>query len=346
MCSPSRSCRQRSRCRLRAEVAARPLRRSRSRWRRRSRVDAAVGPFDAAVAAPRCRARPSTTRRPSKPRVARDLGRAAVCARSRTARRRRARRRAARRRAGGSSRWRAPRSRRAARARSAPAQLAGDRHRDLDGLALRAARLRPQRAAARAVERRRRSLERHGERARPRPRGLVLRPSAMPRDRPRPRPRPSLAACSASAIDGLRRGAARAKSVSNRNLAVRRGISSVDQLVVAAALGDHDLALGGEVLGDIDQRICASSTSRSRTGPIASMSSRSILAARVDMLEKKNCAHRVGGALERERRACPCRRGASASAPSRIELDQVLEGEHQRLDALGALAVALFQRGR
>ena len=29
-----------------------------------------------------------------------------------------------------------------------------------------------------------------------------------------------------------------------------------------------------------------------------------------------------------------------------IELDQVVEGEHQRLDALGGVAVVLFQRGQ
>ena len=58
----------------------------------------------------------------------------------------------------------------------------------------------------------------------------------------------------------------------------------------ARCLGHHDLALGGEVLGEVDQRICASSTSRRRTGPIASMSSRRILPARSLMLRGRSFA--------------------------------------------------------
>src|SRR5258708_12184143 len=45
-----------------------------------------------------------------------------------------------------------------------------------------------------------------------------------------------------------------AKSSSNRYLAVAFIMLSIDQFVFAAALRDHDFALGRQVLGDVDQQ--------------------------------------------------------------------------------------------
>src|SRR6476469_7995814 len=68
-------------------------------------------------------------------------------------------------------------------------------------------------------------------------------------------------AISASAAAGRRScstkvivGSPAAKFSSNRYLAVAFIRVLIDQLFVAAALGDQDFALGGELLGDIDQQ--------------------------------------------------------------------------------------------
>ena len=75
--------------------------------------------------------------------------------------------------------------------------------------------------------------------------------------------------------------------------------------------------------------ICASSTSRRRTGPIAAMSSRSILAARSDMLLEEQVAQRLRGALEGIGSLSFRRCAAASGSPPGSSLRQILEGEHQ-----------------
>src|SRR5262249_40185123 len=64
----------------------------------------------------------------------------------------------------------------------------------------------------------------------------------------------TFSACSASEIVGLLPRLPAAKSLSNRNFAGDAiVVVSVDQLFVTAVLRDHDLALGGEILGEVDK---------------------------------------------------------------------------------------------
>src|SRR4249919_1104268 len=99
--------------------------------------------------------------------------------------------------------------------------------------------------------------------------------------------------------------------------------------------------LAARSLARLTSSTCASSTSRSRTGPIACMSSTSILAARVDMLPRKNCRTVSVAPLS----AMPSLSLSTLRSSVGVEPHQVVEGEHQRLDALSGLAVGLFQRG-
>ena len=98
-------------------------------------------------------------------------------------------------------------------------------------------------------------------------------------------------------------------------------------------------------LATLTMRICASSTSLRRTGPMASMSSRRILPARSLMLEKKTSRNVSVDALERQRQLVLLDMAQQRLDRTGIELAQILEGEHQGLDAFGAVAAAFFQRG-
>ena len=60
---------------------------------------------------------------------------------------------------------------------------------------------------------------------------------------------------------------------------------------------------------------------------------------------QEELAHRLRGALERDRELVFLDVAHQRLRRARIELDQIVEREHQRLDALGALAIVLFQRG-
>ena len=63
------------------------------------------------------------------------------------------------------------------------------------------------------------------------------------------------------------------------------------------------------------------------------------------MLEK-NISRRLSEApLSASAQRVPFDRPQQGLHPARIELEEVLEHEHQRPDAFGVLAVALFQRG-
>src|SRR3977135_3040347 len=62
------------------------------------------------------------------------------------------------------------------------------------------------------------------------------------------------ASCRAAATEGAASLAAAPKSTSNRYFARAVIQPSIDQFFVATALRDHDLALGGEILGEIDQQ--------------------------------------------------------------------------------------------
>ena len=103
--------------------------------------------------------------------------------------------------------------------------------------------------------------------------------------------------------------------------------------------------LAARSLARLTSSTCASSTSRSRTGPIACMSSTSILAARVDMLLRKNWRTASVAPLSATPSLSLSMWRISVCAEPASSLHQVVEGEHQRLDALGGLAVVLFQRG-
>lgn len=75
---------------------------------------------------------------------------------------------------------------------------------------------------------------------------------------------------------------------------------------------------------------------RRRTGPSAAISSSSILPAREDILPRKK-AHSPVGALQAMLIVSSTLRISVCA--NRVELDQVVEGEHQRLDAFGGLAI-------
>src|SRR5258705_60688 len=83
-----------------------------------------------------------------------------------------------------------------------------------------------------------------------------MSPSDMTTSRPsKPRARAiSSSCCLAAGTAGDLTSAAGRKSTLNRNFGAAPMRSSVHQLFVGAVLRDHDLALGGEVLGEIDQQ--------------------------------------------------------------------------------------------
>ena len=63
------------------------------------------------------------------------------------------------------------------------------------------------------------------------------------------------------------------------------------------------------------------------------------------MLPRKNWRTVLGGALERDAELVLVDVAHQRLRRAGVEPHQVVEGEHQRLDALGGLAVGLFERG-
>src|SRR6185503_18046694 len=160
--------------------------------------------------------------------------------------------------------------------------------------------------------------------------------------------RASAASCTASATTGLV-GAAlpEAKSSSNRNLtgALIGCKTSIDQFFVAAVLRDHDLALGGEVLGEVDQQpLRLVDVAQAHGAERLHVVDQHLGGARRHVAEEE-LPHRVGRALQRHRELVLVDMAHQCLSRAGVELDQVVECEHQRLDALGRLAVLLLQRG-
>src|SRR5215510_7051623 len=156
----------------------------------------------------------------------------------------------------------------------------------------------------------------------------------------------TFSACSASEIVGLLPRPPAAKSLSNRNFAGDDAmmVASVDQLFVTAVLRDHDLALGGEVLGEVDElRLRIVDVAQANRPHGAHVVVEHPGGARRHVAQEE-LAHRLGRSLQRDRElvlvdvAHQCLRRAG------IELHQIVEGEHQVLDALGGLPVLLLER--
>src|SRR5215510_5727062 len=155
----------------------------------------------------------------------------------------------------------------------------------------------------------------------------------------------TFSACSVSEIVGLPPRLPAAKSLSNRNFAGDAiAVASVDQLFVAAVLRDHDLALGGEVLGEVDElRLRIVDVAQTYRPHGAHVVVEHLGGARRHVAQEE-LAHRLGRSLQRDRElvlvdvAHQCLRRAG------IELHQIVEGEHQVLDALGGLPVLLLER--
>src|SRR5215510_1833461 len=153
-----------------------------------------------------------------------------------------------------------------------------------------------------------------------------------------------LSACSASEMVGLR-PRPEAKSLSNRNFAGDAiAVASVDQLFVAAVLRDHDLALGGEVLGEVDElRLRVVDVAQAHWPHGAHVVVEHLGGARRHVAQEE-LTHRLGRALERDRQLVLVDVAHQRLRRAGIELHQIVEGEHQILDALGALAVLLLER--
>src|ERR1700722_7559511 len=155
----------------------------------------------------------------------------------------------------------------------------------------------------------------------------------------------SFIACSASVIEALPglRSVPEAKSTSNRNFAGAPIL--IHQLFFAAALGDDDLALGGEVLGEIDQeRLRLVDLAQPYRAHGLHVVHQHLGGARRHVGEEE-LAHRLGGALERDRELVLLDVAHQGLRRGGVELGQIVEREHQGLDAFGALAVVLFEGG-
>ena len=136
-----------------------------------------------------------------------------------------------------------------------------------------------------------------------------------------------------------------AKSRSNRYLAGACICVSINQFFIAALLGDDDLALGGEILGKIDQqhlRLVDVAQAHGTHG--LHVVDQHLGGARGHVAEEE-LPHRFGRAFERHRELVLVDMAHQRLRRPGIELDQVVEGEHQSLDALGALAIILLERG-
>src|SRR5712692_5681353 len=157
----------------------------------------------------------------------------------------------------------------------------------------------------------------------------------------------SLAACSTSVSDDLLRSLA-AKSLSNRNFAGDLMVApspSIDQLFVAVALGDHDLALGRKVLREIDELglrlVDVSQPHRPERRHVVGEH----LGGAGRHVAEEELADGVGGALERDRQLVLVDVAHERLRRSGIETREIVEGEHQGLDALGAVAALVLERG-
>src|SRR5712691_8014641 len=153
-------------------------------------------------------------------------------------------------------------------------------------------------------------------------------------------------ACSASEMVGLLLRPPASKSLSNRNFAGADPItlSSIDQLFVAAALRDHDLALGGEILGQADQlplRIVDVAQAHRSHG--AHVVAQHLGGARGHVAQEE-LADRLGCALERDRELVLVDIPHQGLRRAGIELDEIVERDHQIFDALGGFAVVLLER--
>src|SRR5258705_5314395 len=156
----------------------------------------------------------------------------------------------------------------------------------------------------------------------------------------------TLEACSVSEMVGLLLRPPASKSLSNRNFAGADPItlSSIDQLFVAAALRDHDLALGGEVLGQADQlplRVVDVAQAHRPHG--AHVVAQHLGGARGHVAQEE-LADRLGCTLEGDRELVLVDVPHQGLRRAGIKLDEIVEREHQILDALGALAALLLER--
>src|SRR6185437_2037162 len=140
-------------------------------------------------------------------------------------------------------------------------------------------------------------------------------------------------------------GSRAAKFSSNRYLAVAFIRVLIDQLFVAAALGDQDFALGGELLGDIDQqRLRLVDVAQPHRAHRLHVIDQHLGGPRRHVGEEE-LAHRFGSALEGDAELVLVDVAHQRLRRGGVELDQVVEGEHQRLDALGGIVVLEVERG-
>jgi hypothetical protein len=110
-------------------------------------------------------------------------------------------------------------------------------------------------------------------------------------------------------------------------------------------LGDHDLALGGEVLGEIDQlRLRLVDVAQPHRAHLRHVVGQHLGGAGRHVAEEE-LAHRVAGALERDAELVLVDLAHQRLRRAGVEPGEVVEGEHQGLDALGAFAVVVLKRG-
>src|SRR5215472_2578229 len=166
----------------------------------------------------------------------------------------------------------------------------------------------------------------------------------MPAWKPRASAAASVASCSAAATGGATTWAAAEKSWSNMYLAAAAMRPSVHQLFVGAVLGDHDLALGGEVLGEIDQEaLRLVDIAQAHRAQRLHVVEQHLGGARRHVLQEEG-AHRLVRTLERDRELVLVDVAHQRLRRAVVELDQVVKREHQVLDALGALAIRVLER--
>src|SRR5579872_1181196 len=165
------------------------------------------------------------------------------------------------------------------------------------------------------------------------------RPAATPLRYPRASASATLRATSAAVALAPRDGLE--KSRSNRYLA--GSPISVHQFVVGAVLRQHDFALGGEVLGEIHQQglrlvDIAQSHWSHRLHVVGQH-----LCRTARHVAHEECLDLFVRALQRDAEFFLVDVTHQGLGGRGVELDQVVEGEHQRLDALGGFTVFLFQ---
>src|ERR1700733_2878264 len=136
-----------------------------------------------------------------------------------------------------------------------------------------------------------------------------------------------------------------AKTVSKVNLVAFIGpLPSINELIFALLAGDHDFALVGEILGDVDHAHLRFVDVLQAHGPHCFHVFAQDLAGAFGHVGEENIAQRVGRALERETELVLFDMTQQRLDRAGIEFAQILEREHQRLDALRGIAAPLFQR--